>query len=395
MMGTLTYKFRLYPTRTHEQLLTRTLDCCRFTYNQLLEQLNKSAHIDRGAIQHHIVTLKKEHPDLCAAYSKTLQYECVRLFGALRGLTRLKQNGRKVGRLRFKPTHRFKTFTYNQSGYALLHTSTRHDKLHLAKIGDIPLMLHRPIKGAVKQVTVKHCASGKWFAFVTCDDVPSRYQHGTGEVGIDLGLDSLIHDSNNRIVKHPKHLLASHKQLNAAQRRLHRCQKISKNRRKARLRVAKIYEHVVNQRDDFAHKLSHHYATTHTLIAHEDLDLQGLIAKQYNKRTILDAAIGRFVTFLSYKAASAGTIRIPVDPRGTTQKCSSCGRYVHKALWNRMHECPCGFSAARDYNSARLILLRATGREPPDNACQATTATPPMAAQVIAMTQEALPARTG
>ena len=77
-----------------------------------------------------------------------------KLFSNLRSLSELKKNGSKVGRLRFKGKGWFKTFTYNQSGFRIIETDNRLDKLHLSKIGDIPIRMHREIEGDIKQVTI-------------------------------------------------------------------------------------------------------------------------------------------------------------------------------------------------------------------------------------------------
>ena len=114
------YKFRLYPSKEQKQILFQTFNSCRFIYNKLLEKLNEQEKINRGEIQYSIIELKKEFPELNNVYSKTLQYECYRLFSNLRGLSRLKKNGKKVGRLRFKGKDWFKTINYNQSGFNLI-----------------------------------------------------------------------------------------------------------------------------------------------------------------------------------------------------------------------------------------------------------------------------------
>ena len=114
------YQFRLYPNKEQEEKLTKTFDLCRFTYNKLLEQLNKEEKINRSEIQHSIIGLKEKYPELNNVYSKTLQYECYRLFSNLKSLSKLKKKGNKIGRLRFKGKKWFKTIQFNQSGYRLI-----------------------------------------------------------------------------------------------------------------------------------------------------------------------------------------------------------------------------------------------------------------------------------
>ncbi|MDI6859884.1 MAG: hypothetical protein QMC85_05250 [Methanocellales archaeon] len=109
-------------------------------------------------------SLKEEHPELKNIYAKVLQYEVYRLFSNLRSLAMLKKNGKKIGKLRFKGKGWFKTFTYNQSGFKVIETGKRLDRLHLSKIGDIPIRTHRDVEGKIKQITIKRHRSGKWFA---------------------------------------------------------------------------------------------------------------------------------------------------------------------------------------------------------------------------------------
>lgn len=116
MKNAISLQFGLYPTKEQEHKLLETLDNCRLVYNKMLEGLNGQSKSDRLKLQNYVPALKKEHLELEDAYSKVLQYEIYRLFSNLRALTRLKKNGRKVGRLRFKGKGWFKTFTYNQSG---------------------------------------------------------------------------------------------------------------------------------------------------------------------------------------------------------------------------------------------------------------------------------------
>ncbi|HLD39153.1 MAG TPA: helix-turn-helix domain-containing protein, partial [archaeon] len=153
----ISYKFRLYPTREQQQKLQWTLNKCRYVYNFLLDELQQQKVIDKAQLQEMITDLKRIEPDLQKVYSKVLQYENYRLFSNLRSLSQTKKKGRKVGSLRFKGKNWFKTFSYNQSGFAIMQNQTRYDKLWLSKIGEIPFIMHRTIEGKIKQITIKHC----------------------------------------------------------------------------------------------------------------------------------------------------------------------------------------------------------------------------------------------
>lgn len=352
-----TYKFRLYPSKQQEKKLLCTLDRCRFVYNKLLEKLNKKEKIDRKKLQHSVVKLKEKYKELKEVYSKVLQYEHYRLFSNLRALSRLKLNGKKVGKLRFKGKGWFKTFTYNQSGFKIIETDKRLDKLHLSKIGNIPIKIHRKVNGKIKQITIKHCSSKKWYACITTEIKEKiTRSNNTKKVGIDLGLDNFIYDSNGNKIKHPKILDKSLKKLTKEQRRLSRKKKKSRNRKKQRIKVARVHEKIINQRNDFLHKLSRYYVKGYGFIALEKLQINSMVKNKYLSKSIIDASWSKFIQLLQYKAENAGVEVIQIDPKNTTQICSNCGSKVPKKLYNRIHKCKCGLEIERDYNSALNIL---------------------------------------
>jgi putative transposase len=147
------------------------------------------------------------------------------------------------------------------------------------------------------------------------------------------------------------------------QRKLSKKDKDSKNREKARVRLAKTYERLVNQRDDFLHKLSRFYVSSYDVIFVEELRIQNLARNHNLAQKILDASWRKFFQLLFYKAESAGRIVVGVDPWGTTQICSNCGSVVPKTLVERTHLCSyCGFELDRDYNASLNILYSGSGR---------------------------------
>jgi putative transposase len=135
----LTYRFRLYPSRAQEEKLLATLDSCRWLYNNFLERLNRKENgktPGRYELQATLPELKQSHPELKQVHSKVLQMVLHQLYSNLRALAELKRNGRKVGRLRFKGKGRFKSFTYNQSGFKIVEGNGKRKELWLSKIGE-------------------------------------------------------------------------------------------------------------------------------------------------------------------------------------------------------------------------------------------------------------------
>ncbi len=203
----LTYRFRLYLSRNQERKMIATLDQCRWIYNHFLERLNRK---DGGKIprryelQATLPKLKEERPELKLIYSKALQMVLHQLYSNVSILTALKRNGRKVGKLRFKAAGRFKSFTYNQFGFKIINGHCKRNELFLSKIGAIPIVLHRKFDSRVKQVHVKYEQSGKWFACFNVDvDEEPKLKEFSKAVGIDLGIEHYVADSDGNLVNHP------------------------------------------------------------------------------------------------------------------------------------------------------------------------------------------------
>jgi putative transposase len=397
----LAYKFRLYPNQEKERKLPWTLEVCRKTYNRFLEMYYGGEH-DRFKLQALLPVRKESDADLKGVHSKVLQYELHLLFANLASLRELKKCGRRVGKLRFKPSQRFRTITYNQSGFWLEPKNEKFSFLHLSKIGDIPIRMHRAVDGMIKGVTIKHMPSGKWFAYLLVDDGrgPSVPMIVDNAVGIDVGLEHYAVDSDSNEVENPRHLKNVLKKLRREQRRLSRKQKGSRNFEKQRIIVARTYERVCDQRNDFQHKLARQYVDDYDLIITEKLDTREMIEDGHLARSICDAAWSSFDYKLAYKAERAGKLFVQVDPRGTGQECSNCGEIVPKTLSERWHDCPfCGLSMSRDHNASINILNRGVekvGQELPELACGHWTATSPsMVVQARWMKQGAPPAWAG
>jgi len=342
----ITYKFRLYPTEDQEKKLVETLEICRQVYNYFLSKIRESNKVpSRLKLQAELPKLKKEKPELKEVYSKVLQMVLYQLYSNLKALAKLKRNGKKVGKLRYKGKW-FKTFVYNQSGFKIIRTGKRLDKLRLSKIGEIPIRIHRKIEGKVKQVIIKRYNSGKWFALV-CVEKSGEQKPKTGKaIGIDVGIRFFLTDSEGRQIENPKFYEKTLKRIRIEQRRLSKKKRGSKNWEKQRKKLAKKYEKLVNQRDDFLHKLSKFYVDNYDVICVENLNIRNMIQNGNLAQKILDASWGKFIQMLSYKAERAGRRVIKVNPRGTSKGLS----YRNKL---------------RDYISACRILMR--GWDSPDS----------------------------
>jgi len=380
----ITYKFRLYPKKAEQEKLETAKEVCRQTYNHLLSELSNG--YTKNEIQNWLLDLKVVFPEMRGVHSKVLQMENQRLFGNLSSLSQLKKRGHKVGRLRFKGRNWFKTFTYNQSGFSLTHIRAKKGILWLSKIGDIPIKLHRQVEGNIKNITIKK-SNGRWYCSIVTDAVIKR-TCGDKEIGIDLGIENYVYDSEGNAYENPKHFDNYHSELKIAQQSLSKKKKCSNSRKKARIKVSKLHEKIANARDDFIHKFSAKLIKECKFIAIEKLNIRNLMGISYNSKNIADASWGKLAMYLHYKAENAGCVVQDVDPAYSTRDCNFCGHRNPKLpLWQRKFCCEdCGKELPRDYNSAKVVLIR--GKELAS--MEKATNTGQLVQQVASMKSEAI-----
>ncbi len=351
-----TFQYRAKINRETEKNAINWLNLCCILYNIALEirisaykNFKKSISLHNQVIQ--LPDLKKAYPEFKTVGSQVLQDVLERLDRAYKAFFDRCKNG-KAGFPRFKSKHRYDSFTLKQAGWKL-----DGKYLNIKNIGIFKLYLSRAIEGDIKTVTVRRTSTGKWFVCFSCDNVPERkYLETKKEIGIDVGINSFLVDSEGNNVENPKYYRKAQKVLRRKQRVLARKKKGSNRRRKARILVAKAHEKVANQRKDFLNKTANLYIAMYAIISIEALKINNMIKNKHLSKSIADSAWGMFFELLTYKAVEAGRKIIKVAPHGTSQNCSKCGEKVPKSLAVRVHKCPyCGIVLDRDFNSALNI----------------------------------------
>ena len=248
----ITYKFRLYPTEEQEGKLSFVLERCRWLYNRLLEEVNRARGEGRKLkpkdTQALIVLLKEERPELNEVNSKVLQMVNHRLWSNIRVLHELKKKGRKVGKLRYKKYGKFKSFILNQSGFKIIQTGNRLDRLYISKVGEVPIRIHRFIEGNIKQVIIKRYGSGEWYALVCVEETETPKKEVESAIGIDVGIKSFLTDSEGREGENPRFYERALERLRVEHRKLSRKKKGSKNWLKQLRRLCKVYEKIERKR---------------------------------------------------------------------------------------------------------------------------------------------------
>ncbi|BCD55445.1 transposase [Alistipes indistinctus] len=369
------YKYRIYPTEEQKVLFAKTFGCCRFVYNWALS-LKIEAYQERKATLGNVYLtnllkseLKAQHEWLSEVNSQSLQSALRNLDTAYKNFFR---NTKTVGFPRFKSRKSRQSFQCPQHCRVDFTSGT----ISIPKAKDIPAVLHRRFRGTVKTVSVSLSPSGRYFASVLVDtdmqEVPATSVSRSTALGIDLGIKSLAVCSDGRTFENPKNLKRSLDRLGMLQKRLSRKQPGSSNRNKARIRVARLQEHIANCRRDNLHKITH--ALTHDsqvrTICMEDLNVKGMTRNRRLAQAITDASFGMFLSMLEYKCRWYGVNLVRIDRFAPSSKtCGECGHvYRGLKLSERSWICPeCGTHLDRDLNAARNIKefgLKALPREP-------------------------------
>lgn len=353
-----TFKYKAKISKETETNALSWISLCCALYNSVLEQRRNMYRQYRKSVSCYdqmkqLPDLKKELPEFKQVGSQVLQDVVERCDKAFKAFFRRLKTGEKAGFPRFRSFHRYDSFTLKQSGWKLDGRN-----LHIANVGRFKLFLSRPIEGTIKTVTIIRSTTGEWFVSFSCDDVSEKPLPKTGkEVGLDVGLNHFIVDSDSKFIDNPKFLRKSEKKLRIVQRKLSRCKKGSNRRKKIKIQVAKKHEKVKNQRVDFLHKTANYYIENYDMICIEDLKIKNMIRNRHLAKSISDASWGTLGSMLVYKAESAGRTVSKVNPYRTSVNCSLCGMPVQKSLSVRVHQCPhCGLILDRDLNASLNIL---------------------------------------
>jgi putative transposase len=375
------FSYRIYPTTEQEVLINKAFGVARYVYNWALN-LRQTAYKETGKgltfcrISKEFTALKQEYPWLKETERSASQYSIVHLTQAYANFFRRLKEGKKGKAVGF-PTYKTKKDRKQSYSTSARDIKVLDNAINLPTLGLVKARIHRPIEGHIKSVTVKKMSTGKYFASVLCDTPePTKLPERNTAVGVDLGLHTFATLSTGEKINLPESLYKADKKIRKANRELHHRVKGSRNRAKARIKLAKAYEKLKNRREDFQHKLSLKLVRENQAIGLETLAVLNLMkrrktgkkSKKTGKeithrgmgRAFALAAFGGLLHKVGYKADWYGTYIVYSDRFYPSSQLCHCCEYKNpkvKDLKVREWTCPkCHAQHDRDVNAALNLL---------------------------------------
>ena len=349
------HKIALDPTNKQRTYFARGCGAARFAYNWALAEWRRQYKAGEKpsdvSLRRQLNAMKREqYPWMFDVSKCAVQEAIIDLGAAYRGF--FEKRGKYP---RFKKKGVYDSFcAANETG--TFRTDGKRVKLPV--VGWVRMRETVRFEGVLKRATVSREAD-RWFVSLTVDAPEVAASLPPQEaVGVDLGVTTLATLSQGEPIPGPKAHTALLKRLRRTSRRLSDKQRGSKNRAKAKRRLARLHARIANIRKDAAHKATTKLAKTFRRIGAEDLNVRGMTRNRRLARSIMDGGFFEFRRQLEYKARRYGSVVVVADRWFASSKtCSCCGSVEAELdLSQRRFRCSvCGFEADRDWNAAKNL----------------------------------------
>ena len=366
-------KIRLYPNKEQEQTLNKVLGCYRFVYNQMLARKQETYNTDKTDIG--LCELSKFfHGELLKdeQYSWLKEQNTKVMKQAIRQMLSSYDGFFKMG----KGFPKFKSKKNEQSALfpcEAISKSNTFETKHISLIKSLKNLKFRcsnlyfdrlrRYKDNIKSATLSKAKSGKFYLSVLLsmnEDEFRQFRHTDNRVGIDLGVKDFVITSDGKVFENKHFLKKTENKIKKLQRQLSKKVKGSNNGNKVRIRIAKAFEHLANQRIDYIHSVVNSLLRTYDYVFMENLNVQGMMKNHYLAKAIQEIGFYTFKSTLKNKAMLNNKFVIEVDRWFASSKTCHCCGYIYKdlTLGEREWVCPvCGEHHNRDVNAAINILI--------------------------------------
>ena len=346
------FKYRIYPNKSQEEMLSKTFGCVRVIWNANVESFNsydKETNPDPKIVsKQDLIDSKPWLGEVSAATLQQKQRDFIEFSRQFFNKNRKKN----LNRPRFKNKDGHQSFRLPSPKFRICG-----NKIRLEKIGFVKVVIDRSIPEGSKLIscTVSKDKSGRYFVSILVDTEQVLKQKTGKTVGVDLGIKVLATLSDNTVVGNPHFLRDNQMKLRRLQQYFSRKKKGSKRRQKCRLKIARLYQKIADRRSWYLHNLTTMLVNNYDIICIEDLNTSGMLKNHCLANSISDASFSMFRTMLEYKCRWYGKELVVIDRFFPSSKtCSVCGwKKEDLSLSDRVFECKnCGTKIDRDLNAA-------------------------------------------
>ena len=366
-------KIRLYPNKEQTIQFNKLLGCYRFVYNQMLS-LKQTAYNDEkkslglnelSKYLHGELLKKQDYSWLNEQNTKVLKQALRQMLTAYSNFFKHNKGFPKFKRKKDKQSALFplEAISKKNTFESKEITLTKSLKNIKFRCSDLYFNRLRTYKDSIRSATLSKTKSGNYFLSILID-IPEeelvKFKQTNQHVGIDLGVKDFVITSDGEIFENKHFYKSQERKIKKLHKHLSKKVKGSNNRNKARIRLAKAYERLTNQKEQYIHNVINSLLNSYDVICMEDLNVDGMLKNHKLAKSIQELGFCRFKTILEDKAFNNGKQVVLVDRFYPSSKtCSVCGyKNVDLTLKDRDWTCPeCGTHHDRDVNAAINILI--------------------------------------